>query len=158
MIDNYLKFSLFYLLWLVVHESAHIMSAFLFRLDIHGIGFRVRPIPHVYVEIDERNSPIKKFFFTASGVGVIFLLWMCFKISSYNLNFIASLTLTLQLITDTNPFHSDLQVLSKMFFRIKNNDIHSYFFSNIGILHFIVWGMEIIYMINYIMGILYNEV
>ncbi len=72
MIDNYLKFSLFYLLWLVVHESAHILSAFLFRLDIHGIGFRVRPIPHVYVEIDERNSPIKKFFLQRRELGSFF--------------------------------------------------------------------------------------
>ena len=142
-------------LWVILHELGHIISTFIMNVKIRGVGIRLKPILHIYVEIDNSESSKKKYIFTISGVFVIFLLW---AISSFivGLNKFITITLSLQLIMDINPFYSDTQELIAMIFSIKNRQSNKiiigrdYLFSNVGIIHFLLWGGVICMIIIYI--------
>lgn len=154
MIDELLVYFAFYFLWLVIHESAHIFSALILRLKIRGLGVRIKPIPHIYTEIDGNVPQWEKILFTISGASVILLLWTFFYLTN-NDNQALQVTLSLQLILDTNPFYSDVQVLNSMQ-RTNNNASKNgnYLFSNIGLIHFSTWAILIFFMLNHLKAIL----
>lgn len=154
MIDNFFEYIEYYLLWLVLHESAHICTALIFHLKIRGIGLRIKPMPHIYVEIDSVIPPFQKIFFTLAGVSITALLWAYFYFTNCT-NQILVITLTLQLVMDTNPFYSDVQVLNSML-QIKNRSSIrvSYLFSNIGLVHFSTWALIVIFTVYHIKNVL----
>jgi len=154
MIDNFLEYVAYYFLWLILHESAHIGIALIFHLKIRSIGLRIKPMPHIYVEIDNITPQLRKIFFTIAGVGTILLLWVYFYFTN-NANQALMITLTLQLVMDMNPFYSDIQVLNSILW-IKNspNFRVRYLFSNIGLLHFSIWGLFVIFTVYHIKNIL----
>lgn len=155
MTDNYFKYIVFYFIWLILHESAHILCAYISSMEIRDIGIRIKPLPHVYVEIDSDEPKTKKILFTISGVSTILLLWLYFRFSGSTYQPPLLVTLSLQLTMDLNPFYSDIQILNMMLLnRKQHHQNKSYFFSNIGFIHFVIWGGVILYMINYIKSIL----
>ena len=99
--------SLFFLLFLALHELGHIIAAKLMKLEIEKVGFTWKPVPHPYVSVLNVKSDKQRILFLIAGPIItlsIFILLFAFGQLSREVVYAA---IVFQLILDTNPFYSD---------------------------------------------------
>ncbi|MBQ9470865.1 MAG: site-2 protease family protein [Bacteroidales bacterium] len=149
---------------LLVHEAGHYSAAKMQNMLVEGFGLRLKPFPHAYVAVVDKNISIQqRIIFLLSGnlfVIIAFIITSALRIQYPPLYYI----IALQIIVDTNPFYSDYVVatISYMYYaRIKRNraigtaadiDVHDlrneYLFSPTWHIHLIAWGAIIIMLLS----------
>lgn len=128
---------------IILHEVAHYLSAKLMHLKIHRAGFKLVPLPHCFVEIEEVKG-WKLYAFLYAGFSMtltLFLIALYYNFWSVKQVCWAFL---IQIIIETNPFFSDF-VIS---FLYKKNMPHNliykkYLFSTKWYVHFLLWSLGI---------------
>ena len=148
---------------LLLHEFGHYLSAKIQGLIVDKFSFSLKPIPHLYVSIiDNKISLRKRILFLLSGNMIIILSFLIFLLSGFECKYIYY-AFAYQIILDTNPFFSDyvITIISYLYKKeiyhsfIENKmevDINNlkkkYMFSPIWYIHFVLWGILIIFIVS----------
>jgi hypothetical protein len=96
--------------FLIAHESGHVICALILRLKIDKIGITLKPYPHPFVAVSEIRSNFQYFLFLFSGFLVTLILFTVFWCSGYLYIKSLYIAITVEMLLETNPFHSDFTI------------------------------------------------
>ncbi|MDE5420803.1 hypothetical protein L3073_01135 [Ancylomarina sp. DW003] len=151
---------LFFLLFMIIHESGHVIAAKMMGIPIQKIGASLKPYPHLYVSVSWPHSKFKKYTYLFAGMA---LTWLIFALAQINAYWgVKSLLygLIIQIIVELNPFHSDIIiaiVTNRKAFKkagyqdfksIYKTELEAYHFSVLWYLHFSLWMLAIVMLLK----------
>ncbi|MBN1483053.1 hypothetical protein EH223_14105 [candidate division KSB1 bacterium] len=126
------------LVFILVHEMGHVITAKIFGLNIIKMGIKIVPIPHAFIIVDSTEKKFVQLLFYFSGfivtIAVFVGLWIA-NLLAYKLIYYA---ICFQIVVDSNPFFSDFSLA------FPNN----YRFSTLWYVHFTLWALLIITFIS----------
>ena len=148
--------SLFTLTLLFFHELGHVIAAKFMGLNIKGVSFSLRPIPHFYVRIDWPRDKKQRNIFLLSGTATTLFLFLISLIFGLDSRLIL-LAFSFQIVMEFNPFYSDFVIIaiaekalkqvriSRVSYDQAFKSTHKkYFFSNGWYAHFVLWTLLIL--------------
>lgn len=157
---NILIFVLFSLTILFMHEVGHYISLKMFKVGIYKMGVSCKPLPHFYIRYYWPKSIVKNYIIIFSGsiVTILGFLILCLIGINHNIMTLLLAAYYIQLIYETNPFHSDFLFASVVWknqitaFNCHRMDFRSlvkrYMFSNMWYIHFVIWSILTIFLIR----------
>lgn len=161
-IQNILWIALFLMLLLALHELGHILTAKALHLRISKIGFTLKPFPHVFVKIEWPRKKNQRTLFLMSGFLAILCLIVLVLLLGVSFKPLL-IALCLQIIIETNPIYSDFVIINivdkvagevrktrKPYTKVYNSIYTQYLFSAKWHLHFLVWVIIVITVLNVI--------
>lgn len=112
----------FIVVLLIIHELGHLIAAFLLKLQINSIGFRIKFLPGMYVSIYKPKSPYLSVLFILSGTfTTLALAAICYYYHFWD-NIMLEIATILIVISNTNPFYSDVSIILLSHIKSKKNN------------------------------------
>ncbi len=121
------------MLFMLFHESGHIIAAKICRLTVRKAGLKWVPVPHLYVVVDASVRHSSEIIFYFSGFLVTLVLFAILYATDLLRHDLIYYAIALQIILDSNPFFSDFTLAFPM----------GYKYSRLWYLHFFLWGLLI---------------
>lgn len=119
------------MLFLLFHESGHIIAAKICRLTVRKAGLKWVPVPHLYVIVDASVKQSSEYIFYFSGFFATLLLFAILYATDLLRHDVIYYAIALQVVLDSNPFFSDFTLAFSK----------EYKYSKLWYLHFVLWGV-----------------
>ena len=98
---------MFILLFILLHELAHVITIKSLNLSIYNVGIKLKPIPHFFVEFMwSRKQKENNLILLSGTLCTLTLFGLSFIFNFFN-NKILMNSFLFQLVIETNPFYSD---------------------------------------------------
>jgi len=157
-----LEIILFFIILMFLHEAGHVLSAKILGLSVRKVGVSIKPYPHFYVSVDWPHKIQQKYLYLFAGMFstlTIFCIGLFFSFWSNNALLYA---LALQIVIETNPFHSDIIIAiltNKKVFKetsflsfkeVYQTELKKYYYTTNWYIHFILWTILIILLLRFV--------
>ena len=153
-----LQIILFIILLIVLHELAHIVCARVLGIPIQRIGLTTSPYPHIYVLIKWPKESRKKYCYLYAGTFITLGGFLVFSFYHFFNNQFLFYAYVIQIVFETNPFYSDFTISMatrislkkevKSYAQYYKEQLNMYQFSLPWYIHFLIWTIIILVLIN----------